>query len=1649
MVKSIKKLLKRSWRKLLVSAYVLYTVVAPLSSVQNIALAADTFCVGVTPGCVADLQSAITAAADGDTINIEAGTFNPTSTVNVNKSLTIVGAGVDSTIINASGYAGYGMNITASGVSLSGFTFTGANHYGLKISNASNIALTNLKVTNSARTNIDFNGVDNVTVNNVISSGAVSGTGLSITDGENYTISNITTSGNAWASMALYTSHWYAPAGINNVSLTNHTYSEAVGLYSEVENVGDPITNINVYPEFAYSVANSAAPKVVVYYPAAAYTTAWFVAGNTVMELSDDSQIYPDVTAPSVPVLTWPIDGAYTNDNTPLMQWDDSTDLFGIAGYYYRVYFNCSDLNNPATCTSVWPSATGLWRASSEYQAGTTANNTFYWQVMAQDNSGNQSAWSELEKLVIDTVAPAKVTLVAPLNNSFANGASLTNSWNPVADAASYVYESYHNEALTNVRWTQTVTGTSKTATNVAEATFWWRVRAVDAAGNLGEWSDAWKVTVDNTGPVAPVIVTPVEGDAFNSAPILNDWTDVTDQAGISKYRIQYEYDDLHTFSGAPYRETAGNVSQRNHVPAVSEEGGVKFRVQAFDGAGNEGTWSEWVHYYYDLTAPITVFYTPFDGEAQNVPFEVTGYTEDAVGVSQTMLYYSVAGDNNWVLIDTSAELMNHSGSKTFDWSYNWTPSTNGTYDLMAKAYDTAGNLESTAYVYGLVYDTVKPLAAITAPATGLLTNDGITVLGTASDELSGVAKVEIRFRNTDTGVICKEAGANRRPAAYDDMTGTWSYDYPVAQCPDGAYQVTAFVTDNAGNERAVNVNVVLDTTAPAQPTWGTIWNRTNGAEITCGGYTNTTQIKLDWNANTESDLVGYWFGTKNNDHHAYVAVDYYNGNMTPGNNPYYYTVIAVDAAGNESLISNQCGVTLDQVNPISDITSHEDGDIVKGNVSIAGVVSDDVMLLRYFLVITNSANAQVAGPGTVYNDGPVVNVSLNWNTTAVADGTYTIKLEARDKALNKGPESSDWVTVVVDNTAPVVNFTTPENDSRHNSDVVFGGDLSDATSGVDFAKITVTKDDESVCISDEYVTYNFMSGTWGYTLPVGTCDDGYYTVTVVAYDNAGNTTETALNIYLDTATPVVTQPVMAEAYYEGDAFPEVHVVVTDEKILELCYEVNFDSADTSRRVFGDIDSSCFTVDDSIIEEYGLGDDTSYTWYLEPAVMNNEFWTMIDTAVFDEGTYTFRYFARDVAGNESDIYETEIVIVNVAPELTFGETQTIVEGDEAAFSGSFTDPSYMEDYGDLLPIEIEPTNYDGMPADDSVWTAFISYGDSDEVLFKGFETPGEIDFPSYKYMYNGEYTVTAMVCESSYDDSEVIVDGISPMINVIEDYPTEWVVGDGFGDGECDIKTVIVTVSDLVPTVVLTATPNTAVLVGTAVTVTASPAGGNPDYTYLWSGDCTGTSTSATVNPTTARVYNCSVIVTDVDGDTASSSYAFTANNPVVPAVVPQGEVQGAQDEEVVPAEETPVDDGDVKGETCTEVKLYGYVYVDENDNGKFDKDEQVFENVTVKVMDSKDKLVEELETNKDGMWETMLCTGKYSVEVSKDTIEDGYKAVKGSYDVTLTEDENELNVSFELVEQKSLLDYWWILLLALLVLVGGAYGYKKFRDSK
>ncbi|HEX7651141.1 MAG TPA: Ig-like domain-containing protein, partial [Candidatus Paceibacterota bacterium] len=236
------------------------------------------------------------------------------------------------------------------------------------------------------------------------------------------------------------------------------------------------------------------------------------VAGDVAANHSHPQSLKIDIdhTAPTTPENGQPNEAVLATNNFTFT-WDASTDASGPVTYDYQA------TQDPAETDGVLTN--GLWTPPAPLTVPSIASSgagdgAWYWQVRAKDAAGNYSDWSPIWNVTLDTTAPAAPALFSPADGATVNGASVTQEWSdsdPTVDH--YVYESYDDAAATSLRFTGTYPTTSKTATNVGDTTFWWRVAAVDAAGNQSAWSPLWQLTVDNASGLGHPTNTPPVAD--------------------------------------------------------------------------------------------------------------------------------------------------------------------------------------------------------------------------------------------------------------------------------------------------------------------------------------------------------------------------------------------------------------------------------------------------------------------------------------------------------------------------------------------------------------------------------------------------------------------------------------------------------------------------------------------------------------------------------------------------------------------------------------------------------------------------------------------------------------------------------------------------------------------------------------------------------------------------------------------------------------------------------------------------------------------------------------------------------------------------------------------------------------------------------
>ena len=465
------------------------------------------------------------------------------------------------------------------------------------------------------------------------------------------------------------------------------------------------------------------------------------------------------------------------------------------------------------------------------------------------------------------------------------------------------------------------------------DGTFSWQVRSVDIGGNKSPWSDKCYVTYDSEAPEQVLGMT-----------IFQDGNNIGCDASVTKRLITVNWDDSTDPNLKHYRYQAddgvGPIDFTTTVGVSERTGSIRdkdgtymYRVQAIDKAGNVGAWSDWCKVTLDREAPDAFLVSPADGVVLN-------------GSSVTQSWGSVATD------------------------------------VAHYIYESFNDAAATSLRYTTTYNATSKTA-------------------------TNIADAEYWWRVTPVD----EAGNVGSP------TDVWK--------------------------------ITIDNTAPGQVLGLNILGGHSAGSpiIGCGGYTNSPKVRIAWDPSSDDNIDYYWFGTKFNQKHKKVnaGTEFYNANMTPGHNPYYYTIIAVDKAGNEGPISEQCGLVLDTEAPIVGIALPSDSAVLSGAVDIEGSITDDVELSHYNLSLYPSTTDLSDGgthsserlndvnwcttpiSGTVVTSADVVgSLCSGWDTTSFPDGDYQLRLAARDAS---GLRDTSDPYAAGTTSVHVISFTIDNND--------------------------------------------------------------------------------------------------------------------------------------------------------------------------------------------------------------------------------------------------------------------------------------------------------------------------------------------------------------------------------------------------------------------------------------------------------------------------------------------------------------------------------------------------------------------------------------------------------------------------------------------
>ena len=347
----------------------------------------------------------------------------------------------------------------------------------------------------------------------------------------------------------------------------------------------------------------------------------------------------------------------------------------------------------------------------------------------------------------------------------------------------------------------------------------------------------------------------------------------------------------------------------------------------------------------------------------------------------------------------------------------------------------------------------------------------------------------------------------------------------------EGTYAISYYSVDNAGNIETPEklIDVRLDNTAPVATIIFPEENKYLNKLITINADANDKASKIDY--------VNFWFvnGGSNvfigrgiySDLNGLYSIEWDTTSVADG--PYSLWVEAYDNAGNE-VISKSVNVIVDNTAPVATIIFPEENKYLNKLITINADANDKASKIDYvnFWFVNGGSNVFI-GRG-IYSDLNGL-YSIEWDTTSVADGPYSLWVEAYDNTGNVF--SSNKVNVIVDNTAPVLTeiIPVPVNTNDNTPDYTFNTDEA----GLLQFNGACTSIEQEYTAGTQTITFNTLG------------DDIYLDCALVLTDNAGNSGHLDVSGFtVDTVIPTIVSVSSDGVIYDKDSQPEIRVIFSE-----------------------------------------------------------------------------------------------------------------------------------------------------------------------------------------------------------------------------------------------------------------------------------------------------------------------------------------------------------------------------------------------------------------------------------------------------------------------------------------------------------------------
>lgn len=725
--------------------------------------------------------------------------------------------------------------------------------------------------------------------------------------------------------------------------------------------------------------------------------------------------------------------------------------------------------------------ADGSWRAPILLQDDGTFNIHF----SITDVAGNTQV-SKNYSVDVDSSTDFPTLNLEDASNSGSLDDLITNHNKPVlvgtAEAGATIHIYVDEKIVANVLVLEDGTWSYQFDNALKDSEYSIRVVAEDPAGNTAE-SPRLLVTIDTSTFIDnPAMVAGSDNGIFSNDSITSQTRPTFSIFGEMNQSVQIFIDGVLV-------DTI-TVTDRNQVYRPESplgDGSHSIYYVITDKAGNTAT-SKTLNFTIDTfnTTPVAI-----DSIGGQTLAEMTG-SDGKIYITDTtrnLLFSGSAEPNSKIEIiinglNVGEVWVNEKGH----WQMPVNPLyfTEGQLDITVKSTDRAGNVNQEKY--SIWVDT-----HIQVFTSELDDNKS----SSKTDWWSNSSTITMRGMGEIGATVSLIVAGVTLATAVVAANGQW--ELSTDQLPEGKYDITLSIEDNAGNRKEEVHEIFIDRTPPNAPVV-TYSDIVNDLIIMQGTAEAKSQLIItDSNGNTYTLTVpdnGKWS----------MAIPYPSEGK--------FTITSVDAIGNRS---DDVPLDIMKEVPVISLSPDSDSGTVGDNITrdkqptfIIGNLESDVVVV------------QVDINGTVYNaEKNADGVWFFTPGTPLADGSYTISVIASDAAGNQ--KNSLPITVTIDSTLTVPEIALAAGEDNGVSD-------SDNVTNHTQPKFTLQHIDADVTGVTVNVTHNSVTDTyqatqgadgWTFTPPAA-WNDGTYTLSVTVVDRAGNSQQSAsLAVTVDSTVTV------------------------------------------------------------------------------------------------------------------------------------------------------------------------------------------------------------------------------------------------------------------------------------------------------------------------------------------------------------------------------------------------------------------------------------------------------------------------------------------------------------------------------------------------